>query len=251
MSLERIKARVAQLLRVARDDAATEGEIANAIQAARNLMLAHHLEEADLQTADGSPQPAMGRTMAWTKFTNVAAWEKRLAHFVCRLIGGVGWYYAWQERLIDGRLKRVGTVTFYGIAAETELASEAYEELATTIFTMARAKYGGAYRSDGGTYAEGFVAGLMEQLRKANQCATSSGTELVARSTAIADAKLNRAKHWLTTECDIRIVYSSPSYGASGSHDAHAEGTEDGRRCDLSGVGAKRSRLASEPKLLN
>ncbi len=92
MDFERVKTRVSHLLRVARNDAATEGEIENAIRAARNLMLAYHLDEADLESTDGPQKPEMGRATSRTKFSKVALWEKDLAHFVANLIGGVRWY---------------------------------------------------------------------------------------------------------------------------------------------------------------
>lgn len=254
MDFERVKTRVSHLLRVARDDAATEGEIENAIRAARNLMLAYHLDEADLESTGGPQKPEMGRATSRTKFSRIALWEKDLAHFVADLIGGVCWHSSRNSEatrtLLNGRLKQFGAVVFYGIEEEAQLARETYEELATTIFTMAMAKYGSAYRGDGGIYAEGFVEGLDRQLGNANRQAESSGRELVARSTAIVQAKKNRADHWLRNECNIYLVRGSRSYGANGSDNARGEGESDGRNCDMSGVGAKRAKLSGMPKLL-
>ena len=83
-----------------------------------------------------------------------------------------------------------------------------------------------------------------------NRQAESSGKELVARSTAIVQAKKNRADHWLRHECNIYLVKGSRSYGANGSDRARHEGESDGRNCDVSGVGAKRGKLPGMPKLL-
>ena len=117
---------------------------------------------------------------------------------------------------LNGRLKQFGAVVFYGIEEETQLAAETYEELATTIFTMAMAKYGSAYRGNGGIYAEGFVEGLERQLSNANREAESSGTELVVRSAAIVQAKKNRAEHWLRDECRINLMRGSLYAQSSG-----------------------------------
>jgi hypothetical protein len=254
MDLERVKTRVSCLLQVARDDAATEGEIENAIRAARNLMLAYHLEEADLESTGDAQSSQMGRATSRTNFGKAALWEKDLAYFVVDLIGGVCWYYSRNNvetrRLVNGRLRQFGAVVFYGIEEEAQLAKETYEELATTIFTMAMAKYGSAYRGDGGIYAEGFVQGLSRQLRNADRQAESSGRDLVARSTAIVLAKKNRAEHWLRYECNIHLTRGTRSYGASGSDHAWDDGESDGRNCDVSGVGAKRAKLSGMPKLL-
>jgi hypothetical protein len=249
MNLDRVKERIAKLLRVAKDDAATQGEIDNAIRAARYLMMEYHVEEADLAAA-GSPEPAMGQATKKTRYAKIPAWEQSLAAFVARLVGGVCWYKLTDWQFREGRYKCASSITYFGAAEDAALAAEVYEELATAIVVMAVAKYGGAYRGDGGMYAEGFVAGLCRQLSQMNGDLRSTGTDLATRSSAIVEAKRQRAKEWLATTQGIRLVTAPRPRGAGGSLGAYDRGKMDGREYDTSGVGGRRDKLAPPSKLL-
>ena len=247
MNLDRIKDRIRKLLNVAADDAASDGEIANAITAARNLMHAYQLEEADCELQQ--EKKAHGRRTASTNGTRATYWEGQLAHFVCDLVGGVQCYNdrSANARVEGGTVKRCKAFTFYGLDEEAKLAAETYEELVATIATMAKLKFGGWYRGDGAMYAEGFVQGLNQQIAKADEEAmkTETGTALVVRSQELIEAKKAEGSRWLEDVCKIKLRAGSRRTGSTtGSFDALKAGRADGRNANLNGVGQRRKKIA-------
>lgn len=176
-----IKQRIRLLLNLAENDGATEGEIDNALRFARRLMDAHHLSEDDIpgnvhDAAAEAECKEMARDHAYGNGTSLASWEKSLASFTSAFVGGVGVYIGGPKEYRDskgmlkfderGRAVTRGTVIFYGLADEVQLATALFDDLRGTIAAMARLKFGGALRGDGRSYGDGFVSGLYERVKK-------------------------------------------------------------------------------------
>lgn len=250
MSIDRIKDRIRKLLNVAADDAASNGEIENAVVAARNMMIAYQLEEAECTLESDAPTE-QGQTPASTIGTKITRWEAWLAIVVCDLIGGVQTYQNVDNnrptQIVGGKVKSFGSFMFYGATLEADLAAETYRELSTTIATMAKLRFGGWFRGDGANYALGFVSGLALQIRRADNLAQKdeTGNALVVQALAIIEAKKETGSAWLVKSKGIKLGKSGGSRSGSrtGSKDSYNAGRADGQSANLDGVGRRSKQL--------
>ena len=253
MDIDKVKDKVRKLLAVAANDAAQGNEIENALKAARTLMQAYHLEEGEI--GEGETEKPLEFDKAERAFTGsrVVQWECLLANFVCKFIGGVSWYRHKTTQLRSGRMQQVGCAVFYGPEEEVALAVEMQEALTTTIIMLARAKYNSWARSNGATYAQGFVAGLQLQLTDADKesSASTTGNALVVQSAAITLRKRQLAAEWLSEKQGIRLRSGSRLGGSRGSGDARNSGQSDGKNFDLSGLGRKSAKIGQTRQIGN
>jgi hypothetical protein len=258
-----IKDRIRKLLNVAQNDAATEGEIDNALRFAKQLMDKHHLDEADLveEPADQWQQIAAARRdRVWASVgKKFYAWENHLACFAADFVGGVGVYRDAEKKIartprgvviLNDEEEPYKSVRFcfYGIAEDAVTAAELFHELRLTIRAMARLRWGTCYTKDGGAYAQGFVHGLFSKMKRANQdqkllAQRQGGNQLIliARRTDLIERKMSTAAEWLRETTGIKLRKGQGSSGASGSADAWREGREDGKRTDVRA--ARRAKL--------
>lgn len=257
---DKVKQTIRGLLNLAANNAATEGEVANALRFARRMMDAHHLSEDECRR-DPDAQHARAEVMGTEEWQNGNAllwmWEKSLGSFVERFVGSVGAYITGAKPLvIDGRAqfdakgKRRATraVVFFGPVEDCALATELYATLRETVATMARLRVGGAHFKEGRAYAEGFVAGLFRQLGEAKRVdeASTESRALVVQSTAIATATKARAVGWLKAQ-GVRLGSArSGGTGITGSDQraAYNSGVEDGRKATVSA--SRRSKVTGE-----
>ena len=239
--MRRIKERLAKLLRLGEDSAASEGEIGNALRIASELMARHQLTRDDIDTEalDPTARITIGRHFAFSKSRNMTLWEKSLSHFVSRFIGTVQHYISTSVPLrrngvamLDeyGEVRTGTIISFYGAESDTQVAAEMFEELRDDIARMAVIRWGGWAKADGATYAYGFCQGL-EDARKqaaANLMNTDSQTTaLMVKTQGYALAILSKADSWLTTQgTKVRITRLRGSL--SGSAAALGEGRRDG-----------------------
>jgi len=256
--VERVKNRIRKLLNVAKNDAATEGEIDNALRFAKDMMDSHHLSEEDLVDEPEDQYKAAAAAKRDRVFVSAAGkfytWEKWLSSFVAEFVGGVGVYLDRGKRIardhrgvviLDdwGEPYRAVRYCFYGIAEDVHIAAELFHELRLTIKAMARLRWGSCYVKDGGVYCEGFVMGLCtkieRQKKRQRQIAQQSGSTalvLVDRRNDLVAFKKKKATDWLAKSVGIRLSKASadPYGGANGSSQAYCEGIEDGERADVS-----------------
>ena len=252
-----IKDRIRKLLNVAKDDAATDGEIDNALRFAKAMMDRHHLDESDLIEEPEDQWRAIEAADRDRVFTSIGgcfhAWESYLATFCAEFVGGVGVYRDPDKSRIargprgivifneqDEPYKAV-RFCFYGIAEDALMAAELFHELWLTIRSMARLRWGGSYKKDGGYYAQGFVMGLhgklkisrAEQKKLAGSAGDSRALILIARRADLVERKKTSATEWLARTTGIKLRRGGSTSGANGSHLAWSEGYEDGRRTDV------------------
>jgi len=250
-NLEGVKDTIRKLLRLAENDAATEGEIDNALRFAHRLMTRHfltredigdlnqdcHVREADLESIQ------MAKEQVCAQATNLCTWECALSRFVCDLLRSVQFYRSHKQPALtaagviktkNGKPVVHERMIFYGPAEEVAVATEMYNELATTIATMARLKTGSAIRGKGRCYGDGFVQGLCDQLGKVDsEERNSTGRDLVLRSTVIATQLRSNAKNWLAEKYGVHLCRGRGFSTSTHDWSAYAAGREDGQRTEI------------------
>lgn len=258
--INKVKDRIRKLLNLAGGEGAYDGEIANAMRFAKALMDEHNLSEDDLEKVDQKivdlERAEMKTGRCSTGSRKMYAWEGHLASFVSQFVGGVGVYSdpkvriqrrgKWIQTDENGETKYAKSFVFYGIAEDVMMATELYEEMYTTIVSMARIKYAKVYRGEGRSYCEGFVSGLFVRLaeddQKQKEIADSqkrlgmTGTSLVLveKRNELVQAKKQHSLKWLRQEKGIRLGKRQSSNGGRHFKDAYKEGHEDGKSSEVS-----------------
>jgi len=260
--IDSVKAILRKLLNVTKENAATEGEIESALAASKKLMEAHHLSEEDLgqepEQQYRDVESAEMRQQYATIGNRFYYWENCLSHFVSEFVGGVGVYRNKRKRparnaqgivTLDKNEKVVKGVSFvfYGAAEDVEIATELFLELRLIIMTMARLKFGGCFKGDGGYYAEGFVTGLNTKLAKNKrderlECKDkTTALVLIERRQDLIQRKEDHAKQWLSEQAGVKLRTRSGGYsGATGRYEAFTEGKSDGKQAEVNPARTKK-----------
>lgn len=231
-SIDEVKRTIKDLLSLASDEAAFDGEIANAMKHASRLMTAYHLNEADLK--DKPVEPEYNKTTYYSKGVSVTNWELQLAHFIDKLVGSTGHFT--QHPITVGQLKKT-PVVFYGIAEDVELSASLYKDLTFIIHSMARIRYNGSLRGPGREYCEGFVEGLHSKLETAVSSDMNSSSEtrsLIIRSQEIAIRKKTEAKGWLAKVHNIKLKSYHRNFSGMSDPSARSTGKTDGSNLNVS-----------------
>ncbi len=251
-----IKDRIRKLLNVAKDDAATEGEIDNALRFAKALLSKHHLDEADLVQEPEDQWKQIEAADRAQVFASIGkkfyTWENHLATFAAEFIGGVGVYRDSRRDKIARTPRGIVILNdqeepykgvrfcFYGIAEDSMMAAELFHEMRLTIRAMSRLRWGTCYTKDGGTYAEGFVIGLFTKIQQAEQVQRKIAVEqggtaliLIERRQDLIKRKKQTADTWLRKSLGLKLRTRRGSGGANGSSGAFSEGRQDGIKTDI------------------
>ncbi len=253
--IERVRDRIRKLLRLAENDAASEGEVENALRFAQALMDEHHVAADDLRREQDRDdlRSEMNTVDGWSNSAKRSAWESYLAQAIVTTLGTVGYYWrgggAREVKTDAGILRRDGNgrtlkrvaMVWYGPAEDIALARELFQDLSQTIASMARLKYGGVFRGPGRSYAEGFASSLLDLARKGDGDRTAATGAIVRRTAALA-------KSWLREERGVRLVSGGAMGGGRQHSGAHAAGRADGRSHGWNA--RRRSKLTSGPKRL-
>ncbi len=248
---EKIKDKVRKLLNLANDSGAFDGEIENAMRFARRLMLQHNITEEEL----GSPrdphevaaETEYAQADAFSLGSNISNWECLLMSAISKLVGTVGAYKTSETRTkittygtiifdTNGKSQEGKRVVFYGPAEDARDASELFAEWVHVIATMARLKYGGCFRGDGRSYAEGFAQALLLSVQNIQKeevkeiAAESTGRALVLRNAfGLIEAKKARGAEWLRQELGIKLRKTS-GHGNRNNPSAFGAGMSDGKK---------------------
>ena len=245
--IQKVKDKLTKLLKLSENDAASDGEIQAALNLATQLMTKHQItrEDVDLENeTDPTSRIKFDRVSVFTLSAKLFRWESELAHFVCSFIGSVKHYSeadpvtvrrnGFVELDTNNKPKRAKKILFYGPEEDSEAAAELYSELQTAIQAMGIMRFGGWAKGDGGAYCEGFVRGLDSAHRSAIKNLELSNEQTSALMVVSNERQLaihNGAKNWLSTECNVELVTSQGTRGASsGSHSARREGIMDGKK---------------------
>lgn len=251
-NIDRIKDKLAKLLRLGENSAATDGEVSNALNMAAALMAKHQLTREDIDTNAEDPiaKVAIGRHTAFTKGGNLTTWENLIQHFVCEFIGSVACYNAGKMQArrngiaVDGG-KQANALVFYGSDDDARAAVALFEELSYSISAMAIIRWGSWARGDGAAYAYGFAQGLRDANKVAkrellNTDATTSALILVNRETQLAIVSKGRA--WLAATHGVQLQSRSgrrTNFSSSNAGSAMSEGRRDGANYNVNRPGAR------------
>lgn len=233
-NIDEVKRTIKDLLNLANNEAAFDGEIENALLHASRLMTAYHLSEDEIKEDEKPKEPEYDRTTYYSKGTSVTHWELELAHFVNKLVGSTGHYTSYAVEI--GETKKT-PVIFYGVAEDVELAYTLYKDLSFIIHSMARLRYKGSLRGPGREYAEGFVEGLKTKLESAVEKDKDTSIEtrgLIIRSQEIAIRKKTDARNWLAKAHNIKLRSYSRNFGGKSYGDAKSQGRTDGSKLNVS-----------------
>lgn len=263
MDRDAIKDRIRKLLNLAENDAATEGEIENAMRFAQRLMAEHCLTEADVQKVgeQSAEQVAQARTYGKHAVpmgsSRTSQWEWDAACAVCGVFQGQVQVYRTHTQPVvtpaglpkfddDGNPIERRHWVFYGPDAESVLAGELFLSVALAIQTMARLRYGSVWKGAGRSYAEGFAEALMLKVASENRDASAraslpsatgpgTGSALVLRSKEITKAIRHEAKNYLQREHGVKLSNRGGGSLGTGKHYAGANdaGRRDGSKFDL------------------
>ncbi len=226
---------------------ATEAEVENAMGLAARLMEAHAIEQDEVEAAlrtsadDAAAASHVERDLRrGDAVASMSWWEKILASAVREAVPGVGSYIERKRR----RTRRGGTssrshLVWYGPVAAVEVAELLYEETRLVIASMATFQYGGCFRGEGRSYAEGFAESLYAAAREAR--AASEQQERVSAIVLRTEAANER---WLADRHGVRPRASTSAAPSGEHHDgAFLHGTRDGQAHEFGGI---RPRLDEE-----
>jgi len=251
--INRIKDRIRKLLNLAADDGAAEGEIDNALRAARQLMLANQLSEDDVTAApedlrtpeEIAADATYGTAKSWGDAEREPLWKGCLARVVAEFMGTVQCYHDSPKvlRKATGIVANDGLPVsgwvFYGPAEDCVLAAELHTELLMTCAATAKLKYGGTLlKGPGRDYCDGFVSGLRDKVYASQKedkiagaivddCRTLSVVDQ-QRARDIAVAKIFRGSEWLKKEKGVMLRSGSGRGRDIGNSDAYGQGQSDG-----------------------
>lgn len=256
LNVEQVKKTIRDLLNLAENDAATEGEINNAITFARRLMDAHHLEADDC--VERPTEDSFDRQAVFGNSGNLVIWETNLTHFVEELVGSVNRYFTGKievtgiDRIRLGKPGLKNGIYFYGPAEDVQLATDIFHDLYATIMASSHLKYRSAARGEGREYATGFVKGLLFKLREAKQKDKDTDVAsraLIVRSDLIVTEKKEKGKNWLMTDQKVKLRNATRQYSSIYKGNAYDEGVSDGKK--VNPTIQRKAKLGHEPKKLN
>lgn len=261
-----IKDRIRKLLNLGADDGAFDGEVTNAMAAARALMLKHQIDDSDLERSDEDrvEETVFGTGRAYSNNRFLSKWESALQYAISDLVGTVGCYrLSAEQREKDGRLQfdkngrpeMKTPLVFYGPESDVADAVVLFSEWQTTIATLAVMKHGGVFFGAGRNYAEGFAMGLLKKVRAIRQAETEqisaqkrgqltgaagAAALMVLSANQLMAKKKEAALDWLKNEKGIKLRKTGGSAGGKYDRNAYQAGLRDGQRADISRNAKKR-----------
>lgn len=267
MDRDKVISNIKAMLNLANNEAASQGEIDNAMRFVARLMEQHQLSDDDINAVDNKlldlERAEMAHQQCYYNGHKLSEWEGSVASYVCELVGGVKCYVnAEQPYRVNGivqyhpkpyshkpMLKPI--VTFYGVAEDAEIARLLFAEITTTIATMAKLKWGAIFRGNGREYCTGFAQGLWTKLyrdrdvqRQKALTASSGSTALVAidNRALIVKKKEELAVAYREETLGIKKLRKGSNFSGNrkGSHEARAEGREDGQRHNVEATRRKK-----------
>lgn len=219
--------RIKKLLGLAADNAAHDGEIENAMEAANRLIRDYQVEQTELDAASPERDETYGKVFAPFTTVNSTPWMGQLAQAVAMSVGSVQCYRC-SGSVTSGTFGRPEVragVQFYGPEADVMLAKAIFDEWLQTIATIAYGRYGGIARGDGRNYCLGFASALMQIARTLYRPSPELGTAIVPVAQAL-EVKRAKGSEWLRST-GVRLRTGGTYTGVT-NHNAFAAGRSDG-----------------------
>lgn len=177
--------KVKKLLRLARNDAAAEGEALNALNAARRLMDKYGLQESEI-ILNSDEDTLVGKVVitpvSLRKTLNKD--ELYMAYIVCRVCD-TRFYTMRSEHSRSGKAE----LHFYGLPRNVSISVALYPELMSTMRSMARSRYGSQYGKQHHAYHMGMLHALLQRtdlIQQQREQAARGADKEAATCTAVA-----------------------------------------------------------------
>lgn len=234
---DKIKSQLKKLFAVAENDASADGEIANALRSAKNLMDLHQISREDVFEQDGEVNTInvqYADVTRYSRYTSICAWESYLCRFISEFVEGTG-YYVRRGQIKRNKAgmatnKKATQITFYGAQTDVIFCGELWDEVSLFIEAAANLRFGSALaRGAAAAYAEGFAKGLWEANKRETQkqALTSDSRALVVQNRGLALKEGGR--NWLAERGIHLSKGRSTTSAATKSWDAFQQGKADGK----------------------
>lgn len=233
---QELKIRLKRLFAVAENDASCDGEIENALRAAKNIMDQHQINRDDVfETEDGvdTTNVIYADNYRYSMYTSICAWESLLCKFVTGFASGTRHYIS-RGQLRKNKAgmatnKTATKIVFYGPQEDVIFCCEIWDEVNLFIQAAARLHFGNALaRGEAAAYAEGFASALCEADEKTSEAVIGTDDRyalmVINRVCAIQEG----GKDWLASKgVNLRRGRGATSV-ANKSTTAFSQGKADG-----------------------
>jgi len=214
--------KVKKLLRLARDEAAAEGEVANALKAARALMDRYGIEESSIILDHTAEQLQQTMTKdGVVQRGKVYKDELFMAHVVDAVC---------DTRHYQFRTMRGETLFFYGFQRNVAIAGALFKELMSTMRKMARNRFGQNWGTEHHDYGLGMIHCLWNRASAMKQ-ARVNGSGVVSQTCTAVILKTDAALEKMTEALGIVEKKARPTKVRSFT--SYSEGNADGRNISL------------------
>jgi hypothetical protein len=230
-NIESIKSRIAKMLATASNDASTPAEKSTAMQMASALMRRYNIEREDVE--DSKSRENYGTTSIDSLWSRMTPWESSLAAFVSAYIVKGSWCVSGKEGSSRRNFGTVGqaTIKFVGLGEDHGMAAATFNQLRDSLMKQCNAKWGTPVRGSGRSYAVGFVSGLFQTARAAEQAEKLLIDTQVEVSRALIRTNMlkTQAEKWYLAETGSRVTSSARRLSGIESG-AYRQGVNDGKQ---------------------
>lgn len=230
MENKSILQKIKKLLNLAKDSAASEGEVSNAMRMAQELMTKHRLSLAEAESVDLNNQSKSSRYATEAKFNlnkrTFYRWEKRLVSIVARLMS------------VEALLSFTGPI-FIGVESDAHIAVEMYAYLRESALKLrkeySKANPGEREQVGGALWDESYMAGLCNRLSERVTELKKEETKTQEKHTslnALAVVDHSVIQQYLTK--NYPMLRKSSSRGSKLNASTFQAGKADGNKISLS-----------------
>lgn len=225
---DKIIGRIKKLLRLANNDAASEGEIENAMAFAKKLMDQYNLEEQAILIEETDEQVA-SKVVEEVMFAMKGTIYPQLRNLIgaSAILCGCRIYYD-DYHYIDGKRKRA--IMIYGQPHDVAVARAMFKELRASMNTLVYINYGRKHSIEQSSYRKGFSQRILSRARELNGKRDRTKTPEASTCTAIV---LKKDVALDIFAKGLGLVPKRFRTGKISSYGAYDKGWDDGRNVSL------------------
>lgn len=233
--IQTIKSRISKMLATAADDASTPGEKATAMQMASALMRRYNLEREDIE--DANKKENYDRQAVNSLWSRLTPWESTLASFVASYVVKGAYCITGSEGSSGRNTGSVGQafISFVGLGDDASMAAATFTQLRDQLVRQCEAIYGTPVRGSGRSYAVGFVNGLFDTTKAAEEADKNDASLQSEIKTALirTDMLKSQAKNWYLSSLGENFVVKSSNRKLGGiKSSAYNRGFTDGKNAN-------------------
>jgi len=224
-SMNDVMRKIEKLLRLAKDESATEGEVENALNFARKMMDQNNLNLSleDFEDISNSNPSTQVNDIHVEKRSIFHPWMRQTAIAVAEAFDCKVYFIRGYKNSREYR--------FVGIGSDPTTAKEMYKAFIISIRALARMKYGSKWKASvHGLYALGFAKGLMDQLQEYRH--NTYGSYDYDKASAIVLVKKNVIQKWTDSNLGLRRS-TRKARTLYGDSNAYNKGREDAAKVKI------------------